>query len=624
MSLSLRGLAAGLAVSVVGFSHSTASFGESPDSNYSSRSTVIERDEAAVNEVTAAFDAEIKGDKVARKKWLEAAAQRESTQAIANSQRGLLATSTGEWTAIHEATQQPVSNHWDAYIAKRTLIADTANDHWNLAQWCGRVGLKDQRHAHLHRAIRLDPDHAEARSALKYRRLNNQWMSAEELAESQELVNQVRSSVRKYGAKMNSIASAIAEGNEDRKSAAIKSLNELSDPSIIPALEVAFGQTDAEVTQHALAWLHRQRETVASMSLGRFAILHEDDGVRSQASRYLLQRDLYEFAPSLVEMINAPIRSELMTWFRPDGGAAIREAFIMEGQDQVNTLVLDSEWIPVNRWTGNVNSLRRRDGALANPFSAERERNVRTTATQQVASRSAAMQQRNAAIYLLNQRIASVLSVVAGKTILAEPDAMWKWWDEVNEVERPQLKSTRYVRLYQSTPYDVTPPSGVMLPTSGECFVRGTPVMTRNGFKPIESIRVGDLVLSKQTRTGALSWKPVLETTRREPSPTLSIVTEKDRFQCTGGHVFWVSGRGWIKASQLKVGDVLHGAEEPTLVNSITDAAAATTHNLVVAENANYFVGESLILSHDFTPRAFEPESVPGLSVAGLATVQTP
>ena len=41
----------------------------------------------------------------------------------------------------------------------------------------------------------------------------------------------------------------------------------------------------------------------------------------------------------------------------------------------------------------------------------------------------------------------------------------------------------------------------------GACFVAGTPVLTREGFKNIEEIRPGDLVYSKNVETGETGWK---------------------------------------------------------------------------------------------------------------------
>ncbi len=41
------------------------------------------------------------------------------------------------------------------------------------------------------------------------------------------------------------------------------------------------------------------------------------------------------------------------------------------------------------------------------------------------------------------------------------------------------------------------------------CFIAGTPVWTRDGMKPIEQVRAGDVVLSRDIITGQTVYKPV-------------------------------------------------------------------------------------------------------------------
>jgi hypothetical protein len=120
-------------------------------------------------------------------------------------------------------------------------------------------------------------------------------------------------------------------------------------------------------------------------------------------------------------------------------------------------------------------------------------------------------------------------------------------------------------------------------------------------------------VLSKNVQTGLLAWKPVLERTERPPTELVQMSVGDETFRCTPGHVFWVSGKGWRKASTIQAGDVLHGAETPTTVDQIVAGGNEATFNLIVSDHANYFVGKQLILSHDFTPRGYTPAVIPGV-----------
>ena len=57
---------------------------------------------------------------------------------------------------------------------------DTAAAQWDLAQWCRDHKLTVQRQVHLRRVIELDPNHADARHALGYSRVNGQWVTQKE------------------------------------------------------------------------------------------------------------------------------------------------------------------------------------------------------------------------------------------------------------------------------------------------------------------------------------------------------------------------------------------------------------------------------------------------------------
>ncbi|MFN7844816.1 MAG: hypothetical protein ACK5YR_07810 [Pirellula sp.] len=57
----------------------------------------------------------------------------------------------------------------------------------------------------------------------------------------------------------------------------------------------------------------------------------------------------------------------------------------------------------------------------------------------------------------------------------------------------------------------------------------------------------------------------------------------------------------------------MHGATDPTQVLQVSDAEQQQTYNLVVEEHANYFVGESLVLSHDVTAHEHRDQIIPGV-----------
>lgn len=57
---------------------------------------------------------------------------------------------------------------------------DTAEGHFELAEWCRDKKLAEERKTHLERAIELEPDHVKARAALGYNRIQGQWRTRAE------------------------------------------------------------------------------------------------------------------------------------------------------------------------------------------------------------------------------------------------------------------------------------------------------------------------------------------------------------------------------------------------------------------------------------------------------------
>jgi len=67
------------------------------------------------------------------------------------------------------------------YERIRPTYADTAEAQWELAQWCRQHKLNPHRETHLERGVELAPDHAEARRALGYSRIDGRWVKREEI-----------------------------------------------------------------------------------------------------------------------------------------------------------------------------------------------------------------------------------------------------------------------------------------------------------------------------------------------------------------------------------------------------------------------------------------------------------
>jgi hypothetical protein len=210
----------------------------------------------------------------------------------------------------------------------------------------------------------------------------------------------------------------------------------------------------------------------------------------------------------------------------------------------------------------------------------------------------------------LNSRIVPVLAATTGQNFTTAKQ-WWDWWQDSNEYyeyEHPveqQYVSNRnnyyYGQLYDTVTYNMS------------CFCRGTPVWSKTGQRPIESLEIGDLVLAQDVDTGELAFKPIIGRTVRPPSEILDVKVGDEMVRTTRGHPFWVSGIGWRMAKELGDGAILHGVTGAARVEAVESSGEEEAYNLVVADFNTYFVGESGLLVHDNMPRRPTRASVPGI-----------
>ena len=141
------------------------------------------------------------------------------------------------------------------------------------------------------------------------------------------------------------------------------------------------------------------------------------------------------------------------------------------------------------------------------------------------------------------------------------------------------------------------------------CFMAGTLVITKEGLKPIEEVKIGEYVLSISEESGETSYKKVTDTLIRSTYNICTIELENGKIKSTTGHLFMVKDKWWKAAAELKAGDILETADEQCqIVKSITveeKGYPVTTYNLSVEDNHTFFVGKLGVLTHNmkgFTP----------------------
>ncbi|MFP2925664.1 polymorphic toxin-type HINT domain-containing protein [Pyxidicoccus sp. 3LG] len=131
------------------------------------------------------------------------------------------------------------------------------------------------------------------------------------------------------------------------------------------------------------------------------------------------------------------------------------------------------------------------------------------------------------------------------------------------------------------------------------CFVAGTPVLTKEGLKPIEEVQAGDEVWARSDATDESGWKRVLriKETNDKPVVDVELGSEDGRGEMIGAtpdHPFWVEGRGWTPAGHLLPGMRVPSSHGGWLhVQRATwRQSRATVFNFEVEDFHTYFVGD--------------------------------
>lgn len=91
------------------------------------------------------------------------------------------------------------------------------------------------------------------------------------------------------------------------------------------------------------------------------------------------------------------------------------------------------------------------------------------------------------------------------------------------------------------------------------CFIGDSKVQTKFGEDSISNIKIGDIVKSYNFEKNKIEYRKVYKIFEREIEEDIfEIILENGKsIECTGNHEFFCS-RGWIKAENLTLTDILH------------------------------------------------------------------
>ena len=537
------------------------------------------------------------------------------------------------------------------YGQRRNAALGNPLAEFELAQWCRTQDLTERERLHLMRVVahpNAKPAHRKtAAKRLRLRQHAGMLLTEQQYEQIAERTKEVTEALEEWSVQALRWRKAIASGKR-KKNEAMKALAELDDPRSIAALELELSPLSEELALAVVGVLDRIEHPSATMSLVRHALGSPWPSVMDAAMDALEQRPRHEYVPALLANLDTPMYTafKVIATEKPDGTAIVRreQIFVKEGLERTQALVVHSMATPMVNYqqrSNNYSSWRisndptewKNTRATTDPEVTMDDRTARSLEQKARAVGEAkrtrtriAMQ--NERIAESNQRIFRILEHATGELIARSPTAWWDWWYDYNEVTttadcyygEPQYggKPTEFLNAfvysrYSATVRTETTTTGERVGPPTSCFRAQTPVWTETGLVPIESVTVGDRVLSKDTENGQLELHLVLGHTLRPPAEIIEIEFDQSTIQCTKGHPFWVSGAGWRMAKLLKPGDRIHALDGTLEVCSVNaNFMHDETHNLIVDKAATYFVGKQGLLVHDNTYRRPTRAVIPG------------
>ena len=144
----------------------------------------------------------------------------------------------------------------------------------------------------------------------------------------------------------------------------------------------------------------------------------------------------------------------------------------------------------------------------------------------------------------------------------------------------------------------------------GACFVAGTKIQTPGGEVNIEDIQAGDLVYACNVDTGEVGVKEVKQTFVREVNTLVHVFVGDEEIITTTNHPFYVVGRGFVKAEDLRIGYTLLQLDGSTekisriVVENL--GAPVKVYNFEVEDWHTYYVTNAGMLVHNANYKPLE------------------
>ena len=446
-----------------------------------------------------------------------------------------------EWLSIEAAQSRAATDPSQAdYQARKAATEESLAGEIELARWCRKNNLDEEARVHWTRVLSADPTNREALRAVNLRWHDGQLKGPGDRRTARQENAATAQAQRRWASTVAVWTRALSDRYGMPAAAIINEIQGVTDVAAIPAVEtvtlnedVASARSPAPLRLSVafVGALRDMPDEEATNSLMRHAVLSPFDEVRYSTTSELKYRPLTDFVPTLLDGLVAPIETSFRVDTGIDGSLTYRQNIYQQGPlaDRLRSTTRsvvppDSPFAPLmNRTPFNAPSQSVIASDMREPLRAVSDvgaqRSARSYENEIIDNelKARAANEKSAA---MNERIVAVLTNVTDQSFGNNPREWWDWWQDYTDYDRSRERPI----------YESREESGVYVRPERppcECFVRGTPVWTKTGRRPIESLAVGDLVLSQNVNSGEIAYKPVMLRTLRQPGPVVEISTDE-------------------------------------------------------------------------------------------------
>jgi hypothetical protein len=214
------------------------------------------------------------------------------------------------------------------YRIRRERIPDTAEAHWQLAEWCAQNNLPDEARVHYQAVVRLDPAREQAWENLGYRKQKDRWVNSEQIAAERSEASAQQKADKHWSPLFEKWRSWLGQRSKTKRAQAEAGLARVDDPRAVPAIMRVFSAAGPDNQDRAAQVLRALDAPAASRALAWLAAFGVATEIRTLAATSLIGRDPREFADFLIGLLRAPVKYEV----RRVGGPGSPGELYVEGK----------------------------------------------------------------------------------------------------------------------------------------------------------------------------------------------------------------------------------------------------------------------------------------------------